>query len=443
MIATSHGMAGDGRSMRALWLAFAVLHAVLFFLDLYPESRRPFGDEVMYRALAESAAHGGPGTPELLWPPLYVWLITPFAWLGAGWAHAVALFQVLLLAVSALVFHDVLMRMTAAPAAARLGQAFMLLDPHLAAYAHYAWPEVLHIALLVLLFWLLMARPSGRTWWMAAGITAGTICLTKSVLEPFLPVLALPLAREIGWRSALLRTTGIVSLAALVLLPIAVTNWRTQGVFIVADSALFNLWVGLNADGRRSAVDDSAGPEYLAFEASAGAFAGRQQILADKVIALVRDRGVLSLVRDQWPKQYFRLFDSRTFLTEQLAGGPFLARGVGYREPGAFVSFVLRAWNAAFYALVLAAAGVGLCTSRLSGRPWSLALFALFLYGLGLFFVVEARSRYRIPLMLPLWTAAALALVFRARGVSKWRVAAGGLVSTALLAFAFGADTLP
>ncbi len=433
----------QARGPWALWLAFSCLHAALFYLDLSPDSRRPFGDEVMYRTLAQSAARGTPGTLELLWPPLYVWLLTPFAALGDGWPHLLALFQVALLGLSALLFHPLLTRITGSSAVADIGRAFLLLDPHLAAYAHYAWPEVVHIALLLLLLWLLVARPAGPLWWLAAGLTAGALCLTKSVLQPYLPLLLLPLARDLGWRTALLRATGIAALASALLLPVAFSNWRTQGAFIVADSSRLNLWIGLNSEGRRIAVHDSAGPEFLRFQASAGSFAERQALLGAQVWSLVRERGVVGLVRRQWPTQYFRLFDYRTFMTEQFAGGPFLARGVGYANPDPLVSRLLSAWNAAFYALVLAAGGVGLLTTPVRTRPWLALLFGIVGYSLCLFLVLESRSRYRLPLMPALWAAAAMALVFRGHGVARWRVAAGLSLSCLLLALAFGADYLP
>lgn len=429
----------------AWWVVagFVLLHAALFWLDLYPAARRHFGDEVMYRALAERTARGDLAFPELLWPPLYGWMLAPFVWAGTGWPHLAAFAQVLLLGLSSCVFADLLTRLTGSERVATLGQALMLLDPHFAAYAHYLWPEVVYIAEVLLLFWLAVVRPGGHLWWVVSGVLMAASVATKSVLAPYAPLLVVPLAIEIGWRRALWRVAGTGVIAAVLLLPLALRNWNAEGAFVVSDSSRFNLWVGLTAGGRRSAVSDNAGPEFVAFEASAPTFAGRQAALSRRLSTLVREHGAFRLLARQWPRQYFRLFDRRTFLTEQFAGGPFQERHVGYVEPAPVLSALLAAWNALFYAAVLAAAGVGLFTADLRRRPWLAVLLGVLAYSLCLFYVVEARSRFRLPLMLSLWTAAACALAGGTPRAPRWQFVAGLVTSAVLLVFAFGAELVP
>lgn len=424
------------------WLAFACLHAVFFYLDIVPSPRIPLGDEVMYRTLAESAAQGAPAVLEPLWPPLYVWMLTPLARFGEGWPHLLALVQVVLLAVAALLFRRVLEEVTGSPRAARVGFVLMLIDPHLAGFAHYAWPEVPHVALLVLLLWLVVRRPGRHAWWLASGVTIAAIGLTKSVLVPYLPLLALPLAHEIGWRSAMPRAGGVAVLAGLLMLPTALGNHRTHGAFVVADSSLFNAWLGLTADGRRSAAHDHAAAAMQVYHSGGDTFAARQRVLAARLAAFVRERGVSAIIRRQWPRQYFRLFDYRTFVTEQLAGGVFNVRRVGYVRPPAGLSRLLQAWNVVFYAAVLGAAGVGMWTAS-HARPWVLFLVGTLGYALVIFLVLESRSRFRIPLMLPLWTAAAIVFARHPLTRQPVRWAAGLGTSAVLTAFAFGADYLP
>lgn len=425
------------------WSAFLLLHACLFSLDLSPASRRLIGDEVMYRSLAEQAAHGGSATPDLLWPPLYSWLLSAFARMGEHWTHVAALAQVALLAGTAVLFAELLTRMTGSVRVGTAGQALMLVDPHLAAYAHYLWPEMLYVAELVLLLWLLVARPGRRIWWIGAGITAALTIVTKNVLSPYLWVCAAPLALELGVRRAVAYVVGIVAVAAALLGPVVLHNGRTHGAFVASDSSRFALLAGLTAEGRRSAVSDGAGPAYLDYLASGSRFDQRQEVLTQKLADLLRTHGATSLVRAQWQRQYFRLLDFRNVLTEQLADGPYRARGVGYINPGPWLSALLRTWNVAVYALVLAAAGIGLFSTPVCSRPWLLVVFGVLAYGLALFFVAEARSRYRLPLMLPLWTGAALALAGDVAVRPRWRLAAGAAASCALLAFAFGGDVLP
>jgi hypothetical protein len=428
-----------------MWLGFLILHALLFWLDLDPSLRRLFGDEVMYRDVAERLARGEDARLDLLWPPLYAWFLAPFA-MGAGWPVAVAVVQVALLAATSVLFRGLLLHLTGSTRAASIGQALILLDPHLAGFAHYLWPEILHLFLLALLVWLLVARPGHRIWWLAAGVTAGAMSLTKSFAVPFVPVILVALVLDLGWRRGLAPAAGIVALAIAVVLPTMAGNARREGAFVIADSSRFNLWVGLNQQGRRSVVDDIAGPEYLKYRASGATFGERRQILDARIAALVADRGLPALLGAQAARQYFRLFEHRTFVTEQLDGGPLPARGVGYVDAGRTRSAILRGWNAAVYALALAAAGPGLAATRLRGRPWLALLYALLAYGLLIFLGLEARSRYRVPLMLPIAAAAAVALArtpWRGDGVAPWRVALGAMVSILLLGFAFGGDYLP
>lgn len=448
----------DARSVTALiWIAFLLLHAALFWLDLHPAPRRLFGDEVMYRGAGERAAQGLPLGLDLLWPPLYGWFVAGFAWIGASvdaapaaWPLGVAGAQVALLAAGGVLFRPLVARLTGSPAAARCAQAFLLLDPQIAAFAHYLWPEILHLVLVITLLWLLVLRPGRHGWWwIGAGLAMGALCLTKLLLVPFLPVWLLVLVRDLGWRRGLPRALGLLGVAGLVILPTVIANAQREGAFIIADSSRFNLWVGLNQQGRRSAVDDIAGGEYLRYRASGTTFAERQQVLQEKIATRVAERGSLELLRDQLARQYFRLFDARSVLVEQLPGGPYAARGVGYADPDTRISLLLHAWSLVAYGLVLAAAGPGLTTTPLRGRIWLWALFALFAYGLVIFLGLEARTRFRIPMMLPLQVAAAIALT---RGVLRApdapvphaaRRLAGALVSVCLLWLAFGGFFLP
>jgi hypothetical protein len=399
----------------------------------------------MYRDVAERAGRGEPATLDLLWPPFYAWFLIPFTKIGNGWPVAVAIVQMGLQGTSAILFRALLTQATGSARVAAIGQAFFLLDPHLAAFAHYLWPETLHVFLLIVFLWLVAVRP-GRVWWLTAGITLGVLGLTKSFAQPFIPIVVLVLLRDLGWRQNIAQGVAIVALAFAIMLPTMVTNARREGVFIVADSSRFNLWVGLNQQGRRNVVDDIAGAEYLRYRASGDTFAERQRVLHERLSSFVADRGLAAIVRDQITKQYFRLFDHRKFLTEQLAGGPLPARGVGYVDADPRVSLLLRIWSVVVYATALTAAGPGLLATPLRRRPWLIVLFLLLAYGLCIFLGLEARSRFRLPLMLPVFAAAALSLArgkLRGAGAPRWRAAAGVVASIMLLLFAFGGDHLP
>ena len=53
----------------------ACLQAVLLWMELRPRPRALWGDEIMYVDVASRWARGEPATLELLWPPLYPFLL--------------------------------------------------------------------------------------------------------------------------------------------------------------------------------------------------------------------------------------------------------------------------------------------------------------------------------------------------------------------------------
>ena len=463
-------------------LATLGLHALLFALDRAPVPRRLWGDEILYADLAERAARGEPAEIELLWPPLYPRLLalaaragpllsepagvppgtTPARAVGRARALVVSV-QLALLAAAALSLRVVARRLTGSARVADAAAALFLLDPQLAAFAHYLWPETLHLALFLGVLALLTRPRREPAACAGAGLLLGVALLTKSLLQPFVPILVAPL---VG-RSGLRRAGAVVALAALVIAPTVLSNGRRHGAYTVADSALFNLWVGLNDRAPRNFQDEIVGQELLRWRASAATFHERNALLAGRVEALVRERGPARLLGDQLGRQYYRLFGAPSFLDDQLPGGAIAAQGYGYVGPPAWAAGLLRLWSQAHYALLLAAAAFGVwllpwrrrdtrATSEAddgaieNGRAWLLVAAAFIAYNLALLLFLHVKTRYRVPLLPFFDLAAAAAWVALAARLAPARadatalprpgrrgLAAGALLAALLLKLAF------
>jgi hypothetical protein len=434
---------------RAWWLAaLAVavlsLHGLLLFIEHVPATRRLWGDEGMYADLAERAARGAPAEIELLWPPLYPRLLAWAARLGPlsgeglapGAARparlAVALGQFALLLGAAWALHVFSARVTGSRPLADLAAALLLLDPQRAAFTYYLWPELPHLAAWLGALALLAtapAEPRARTLRVVlAGVLLGLAVLLKSLLTPFLPVVALawvlarppaaaPRPRTDTWL-ALAQAMLMLATAGVVVTPTLIANGVRTGTWVVADSLRFNMWVGLNERSSRNLVGEIVGDEFARWHASADTFAGRERVLDAKLRALVHARGGLALLRAQLGRQYRRLFAEPSFLSDQFPGQPIALQGYGYVAPPTWATTLLRQWQRLHYALLLVAAcwGAALLWVRLGAqagpaRAW-LATVTLFLaYNLALFLLLHVKTRYRVQFLpvLDLYAGTALA----------------------------------
>ncbi|HSL16647.1 MAG TPA: glycosyltransferase family 39 protein [Methylomirabilota bacterium] len=435
---------------RPWWPAAAVaaglwallVHVALWWLDGHPSPRHLWGDEATYLESAARLLAGDPGWwPEPLWPPLYPQFLAGLTWLGGGSLVVVRVVQSLLLAVVAVLLADLTGRMTGSRAAAMAAAALTLGYPPLAAFAHYLWPEVLHLFLFVALLWLLVVRWAAPGWCAVAGIALGLALLAKSLLLPFAPVLLVAAAWRSRPREAVARIAVVALCAALVVAPTLAANARRLGSPVLAGSGLFNLWVGLSDVGRESFVRDVAWPEYKAWRASAPDFAGRQRVLRTKIVELLRQRGLGEVLADQLSRQYFRLFDVGCYLTDQLPGGPAHELSeVGYRDLGRGPAQVVRGVTAAAVLLLFVAAPLGLVLGGCRRHRWLRVLLLFLAYNLLLFLWFHVKTRYRIQL-LPVGFVGVGCLVAWVEGgcrprPSGWRVATALLAVAVLVALA-------
>ena len=253
---------------------------------------------------------------------------------------------------------------------------------------------MLHLFLFVAIVWLLAFRWSDPRWCAVAGIALGLALLAKSLLLPFVPVLLLAPALGGRVRDALPRLALVVACALLIMAPCVGSKAARNDEPLIANSALFNLWVGLNDVGRESFTHDVVWPEYLAWRTSAPTHAERQRILRRSIATLIAERGLGRVLTEQLSRQYFRLFDAGCYLTDQLPGGAaYEAAGKGYQAVGPRLGRALRAITVASIVLLLVAAPVGLAVGACRRHRWVRVLLLFVAYNLLLFLWVHVKTR--------------------------------------------------
>ncbi len=435
-------------------VAVALVHGTLWWLYYRPVSKALWGDEMAYWRSARALLAGDPGWwPDPLWPPLYPRLLAGIMAVGGPTVLWIQVVQTCLLAAAAVLLHDLVRRLSGSQLAAAVAAALTLGFPPLAAYAHYLWPEILHLFLFLAVLWLLAVRAERPQWCGVAGVAAGLALLTKSLLGPFLPVLVVAaFARRPAGRW-LARALVFAVALVLTITPAVVEQHRRTGRVMISDSSAFNLWVGLNDRSRTDFEIDVVTGLYREYAASAEAFVERDRILREKIGGYLDTHTWPSLVRAQLGRQYFRLFDKDCYLTNQLPGGAAVERySAGYRQADPAVSWAVRASSYLLYGLVLALAPLGLALWRFRDRRWLTVLLLFVLYNLAIFFWLHVKSRYRIQL-LPVaflgvggavaWLEARLEGDPAAAGVAPWRWLAAIVAAGLLEVLAFGGSLLP
>ncbi len=428
-------------------LAIVMIHAVLLWIYYSPAPKEPTGDEGMYLEVAGRIQAGEDPGLERLWPPLYPRFVAEVLSPRGGPPATLQVVQTLLLVAVAFLLRDICRRLVGPGRVGDLVLLFTLAYPPLVAYAHYVWPEVLHLVLMVGATWILVARRDRLPWLAGLGLLLGLSLLTKSLLGPFLPALLLPLALEGSARQRWARVSLVVVVLGTTVAPTLIANHRASGRLGIADSGRFNLWVGLNDRSRRNFVGEIVGREFQRYRASAEDPGERNAILDRKTARLLRERGLLRVLGDQLGRQYFRLFDKNSFLTDQLPGGVIHAQGRGYRGSAGPLASAVRYLSFTAYAaiLLLATAAIWLWPPR--GR-WVWLAMGFVAYNLALFLVLHVKTRYRIQFLPVLFVYAAIA-VDRLLGEGAKlrdrspRVLVGTGITGALLMFlAFGGSLL-
>jgi 4-amino-4-deoxy-L-arabinose transferase-like glycosyltransferase len=459
--------AGTG-ARRARWTAASALAAALFiasqtllWLAYYGGgAKRLIGDEESYQAFALAILGGGPWMPSTIWPPLQSLLLAAiYATFGVHVAAA-QLVQTLLFVGCAVLLRAIWRDLGGSVRAANTAAVLFLVHPANAAYAHWLWPEVPHLFLVLLAFRLLLAWPRSRVAAAAAGAATGFALLAKSLLAAFWPVFLLAFVQRERPRFLVAPAAAFLVTLALVTAPALWHGWREYGQPMIADSSSYNLWIGLTDRWRSDYVEDMGGVTLPAFLASGDTPQQRNAIYRGKALAFVRERGVATVLADQVGRQYFRLFSAKTPLVSQLPG-PSCAGHLSVYATPTWLTRTLTLWNDAFHALILAAAAFGIaCWRRRLNRPnMALVLIGLYAaYQLALMLLIHVKARFLFPLTpflcgfagsflaasLDRWTAPAHPSADRtdALALTPIRLAIGAALAALLLFLAFAGPTL-
>jgi hypothetical protein len=383
----------------AIVAAIFVAGQALLWLAYYGDgAKRLIGDEESYQSFALAILGGGAWMPSTIWPPLQsLFLAAIYATFGVH-VVAVQLVETLLFVGCAVLLRAIWRDLGGRVRAANAAAALFLVNPANAAYAHWLWPEVPHLFFVLLVFRLLLARPGSRIAAAAAGAATGLALLAKSLLAGFWPVFLLAFFSRERPRFRFAAAAAFLAALAFLTAPALVHGWREYGRPMIADSSVYNLWIGLTDRWRSDYVEDRGGATLPAFLASAATPEARNAIYRDKSLALVRERGLGNVIADQLGKQYFRLFSAKTPLVSQLPGPACAGHVSVYRTPD-WLTRTLTLGNDAFHALTLCAAAFGLtCWRR---RP-DAGLVLVVLYGayqLALMLLIHVKARFLFPMM--------------------------------------------
>lgn len=428
--------------------AVAAVHGGLLWLYWRPRAKVLWGDEREYLRSARLLLDGDPSWwPAPLWPPLYPCFVAGTKALAGGSLVGVQVAQTVLLLAAAAVLGDLVRRWSGSAEAGWAAGMLAAASPPLVAFAHYLWPEVLHLVLMLAAVWLLAVRPldTGRT--ALAGVAVGLALLTKSLLTPVIPVLA-----AVAWWGRPVRRVApaalgfAVALAATVA-PVVAVQWQRTGRPMIADSSAFNLWVGLNDTARRNFEEPFVESAWRRYLASGDDWAARDAFVRREIARTVRGGSWLGILRQQAARQYFRLLDRDGYLVDQLPGGvatrpPY---ATGYVAAPGWAAAAVRAVSRGWWALLLVAAPLGFALWRSPHRRWSWAMAAFVAYSLALFLLLHVKTRYRIQLLPVLFAGVGGLVAWWRAGrptPSRRALAAAGFAAALLLALAFGGTWL-
>ncbi|HSX59131.1 MAG TPA: hypothetical protein VLF18_02920 [Tahibacter sp.] len=421
----------DARARRRILLfcfvALFLLQQGALFLLYYAGPKLLVGDEAAYLAWARGMAGLGPPVADAgWWPPLQAWLLAGSLRVFGDTLVPMQLLQTALLLGAAAFLRALWRRCDGRVHAANIAAALFVLNPSNMAYAHWLWPEPVHLFLLfAALYLVLRAREA------LGGVALGGALLAKSLLSLFWPLFALLLLRGRRVRGALALVIGVAVVTAVPLYQ----GWQRTGRPMIADSSAFNLVGGLSERWRSDYVGDSVAALAHDYFSSAATPIERNAIYRARAEAMLREQGLLATLEAQFGRQYFRLFSAKTTLLSQLPG-PACAGHLGsYRNAPPWLAQVLAAVGDALHLICLVGFAVGLAFWRRWREPLVLWSALFFVYQLGLYLLLHVKARFLLPMMpfLCAFAGSAIASLRRPdaaaavhlRGGARWLIAAG------------------
>jgi hypothetical protein len=435
------------RAFAFVALAIFVAEQVLLW-SLYYTGRGKvlLGDEVRYLETARAILAGGAWHPSEIWPPAQPLFI---AALGASLV-GVQIVQSLLFVACGVLVARLAKKLTGDSTAAVIAASLFLLNPDTAAYAHWLWPEMPHLFVMLLALDLLLVHAPSRFNAFVAGVLIGLALLFKSVLTLFWPLLLLAFVEtkpmRVRWREAALFVVAL----GIAVAPALIAGHRNTGHWSIADSSTINLLLGLEDTTRNDYVPGASANRFAEYLASGATPDERNAWAWQQIHAHLDATPPLAIAKEQLDRQYFRLFEAKTLLLTQLPGPACAGYRGAYRDAPLAAIGVARWSSHAAHALMLASFAFGLCLWRRwrTLAPW--LLLALVGYQLALYAGLHAQARYLLA-MVPVFCVfggAALARVARASDISEaivatpLRLALGAALAALLLWLAFAGPFL-
>lgn len=378
-----------------------LLNVALLFVYHWPQSKGLAGDEHGYTTRAFQIAHNESVHKSPIWPPGYDYFLSlPLSVAEALNFSKPLLFpqiiQVALWILGGVFFWKITLPLLQSYSIRSMSLSIYMLNPTLIAYTHYFWPEIPHLTIYLFALWIIICRSSSNGWNGVVGALLAIAALLKLVYLPVSIVLMALMFFVRYFRHERL-TPAIVSIILFVsvLSPTLLDNLKVHDKFMVADSGTFNLWVGLNDKSLTDWHPDAiVGRELNAYLKSAKIHNDRNTIYQKKIKEFVGERGVVQILSNQLSKQYYRLFDHRTFFTKQLQGG----MKEKYSSSSTMLSGALRIWNNLIWVVTLFGLGVGFCVVLLSKKLHSgvYLLSGIIAYNLLIFLFLHVKTRYVI-----------------------------------------------
>ncbi len=389
---------------RSIVLISLGVQCLLFYFYYYPDTKVFLGDESRYYDAGLSIIAGGDWHSNPLWPPMQSVLISLFARLFEQPLLPLQIFQYMMLLLAGFIVRDLTWRETQHQASSQISLAIMLWYPSWLAYSQYLWPEVIHVLLLVAIIWINHYKKNAYGWMAFSGLLLGLMILFKSVVFLFIPFLYLPLIvaakrGECSWPSAFMKITLSMVIAVAVISPASIKAHKLTGGWMVSNSSMFNLWYGLNDDKRQHFAHDIGGGIYRKYMSSADDYAMRNHLIKEQAMKKIDTQGFVTTTINQLKKQYFRLFDHQSFFTQQFQGpnSENFKNKYHHHHDEILVKTVVN-FDHIFYFFIMLGMVLGLLISiKKSLLAQQFGLFLL--YTLGLFILLHAKSRFRVPLM--------------------------------------------
>ncbi|HEX6202903.1 MAG TPA: phospholipid carrier-dependent glycosyltransferase, partial [Thermoanaerobaculia bacterium] len=327
------------------WIA--LVDAALWWIYYRPAPKELFLDEWQYFWNSESLLLGQSGNPYLIWPPAQGELLAALRRALGDLAPAILAMQlwhtVLVLGV-AVIAGDLARRVSGSRTVGAAAGLLFLAHPSMLAFSQYLFADSPYLAFLLLSVWLpvrFRGRPRASPWAAAAGGAAwGTSLLFKSAGAYAWPLWLLvlrppaPLRPLRGWLPRLaLHAALFLAVGMAVTLPARLDSWREHGEWVIADTSVFSLWVGVNEKWRSDVYLDENGIMLGEYLASAESPAERREIYRRKVRERVAERGLWAVFVEKVALQPYRLLSAKTNFVSQLPGPACRGHLPSYEEP--------------------------------------------------------------------------------------------------------------